>query len=379
MSDMYFKNLPDTTTPITDVNLNKLNDVKVSTTEPITGEKIWIKKGKNLLNKDTIFRGYIETSSQKIVVAQDEFYSCYARVTPNTTYTISKQAGKSFRIATTNIVPTDGVTYNSTTANHTGTSITITTGANDNYICIFFYATSNGDTGGYENMANTIQVEQNPSATTYESYVGEKILVKNDNGVYEEFINISDVVSKSGDVMIAPLRFENTDNYNAIRKSRIISGQEYELTLGIGGNKSARIELVNAGTVVGAIEVRDDGTIYNSKTNKKLAEESIQEGTLVDTSNYFSSIDVHRVIKQGKVAQIAFRGLLSRNISPSDKILKSSYTPFYGSNGAGVVYLGGRYTTDNLAWFYMDGSGYIQGITATSGKYIHINYTYIMS
>lgn len=208
MSDMYFKNLPDTTTPIIDVNLNKLNDVKVSTTEPITGEKVWIKKGKNLFNEDTIFRGYIETSSQKIVIAQDEFYSCYAKVNPNTIYTVSKQAGKSFRIATTNIVPTNGVTYTSTTANHTGTSITITTGANDNYICIFFYATSNGDTGGYENMANTIQVEQNPSATTYEPYIEEEILVKNDNGVYEEFINISDIVSK----------IENNNNYSSVEQ-----------------------------------------------------------------------------------------------------------------------------------------------------------------
>lgn len=194
MADIYFENLPSTSTPIKAENLNKLNDVKVSTTEPITGEKVWIKKGKNLLNKDTIFRGYIETSSQKIVTAQDEFYSCYAKVTPNTTYTVSKQAGKSFRIATTNIVPIDGVTYTSTTTNHTGTSITITTGVNDNYICIFFYATSNGDTGGYSAMANSIQVEQGSTATTYEAYIEPEIYSKNNNNVYEKLLLGKDIV-----------------------------------------------------------------------------------------------------------------------------------------------------------------------------------------
>lgn len=308
MSDMYFKNLPDTSTPIIDENLNKLNDVKVSTTEPITGEKIWIKKGKNILNKDTMIDGYRFGSDGLLFSDSSYSASDFIKVLPNTTYTCNWT-----------LETRECVCYydkNGEFILRNVSDATFTTPANCKYVRISRLTT----------QKDTAQVELGTTSTTYESFIEDKIFIKNDNGVYEEFINISDVVRK-----------------------------------------------------IGGIEIRNDGTIYNFKTNKKLAEESIQEGTLVDTSNYFSSIDVNRVIKQGKVAQIAFRGLLSRNISPSDKILKCSYGPFYGANGAGTVYLGGRYSTDNLAWFYMDGSGYIQGITATSGKYIHINYTYIMS
>lgn len=319
------------------------------------------KKGKNLLNKDTMIDGYRFGSDGLLFSDSSYSASGFIDVLPNTTYTCNWT-----------LETRECVCYydkNGEFISRNVSDATFTTPANCKYIRISRLTT----------QKNTAQVELGSTSTTYESFIENKISIKNDSNIYEESINISDIVRKSGDVMTAPLRFENTDNYNAIRKSRIISGQEYELTLGIGGNKSARIELVSGGNVLGSIEVRDDGTIYNSKTNKKLAEESIQEGTLVDTSNYFSSIDINRVIKQGKVAQIAFRGQLSRNITPSDKILKCSYVPFYGSNGAGAVYLGDRYSTNSLAWFYTDGSGYIQGITATSGKYIHINYTYIMS
>ena len=359
MSDMYFKNLPDTTTPIIDVNLNKLNDVKVSTTEPITGEKIWIKKGKNILNKDTMIDGYRFGSDGLLFSDSSYSASDFIKVLPNTTYTCNWT-----------LETRECVCYYDKNGGFISKNVsdaTFTTPANCKYIRISRLTT----------QKNTAQVELGSTSTTYENFIEEEILVKNDNGVYEEFINISDAVRKSGDVMTAPLRFENTDNYNAIRKSRIISGQEYELTLGIGGNKSARIELVNAGTVVGAIEVRDNGTIYNSKTNKQLIEDSVEEGTLTDLNSFFSSIDFKRVIKHGRVIQIAFRGQLSRNISPSDKFLKAPYIPNLGTNLAGVLYLGGRYSTDNLAWFYMDGSGYFQGVTATSGKYIHINLTYL--
>lgn len=127
--------------------------------------------GKNLFDYTTAtyIDGYIDTSTQKIATANNSKVT-YITVQPNTTYTISKKAGKSFRIATTTQTPALNVTYNQTQANHTGTSITITTGANDNYIAIFFWATSNGDTGTYTDMAQTIQVEKGASASNYEPY-----------------------------------------------------------------------------------------------------------------------------------------------------------------------------------------------------------------
>lgn len=49
MSDMYFKSLPDTSTPLIPSNLDKLNDIKVSPTEPTTNEKVWIDNINNII------------------------------------------------------------------------------------------------------------------------------------------------------------------------------------------------------------------------------------------------------------------------------------------------------------------------------------------
>ena len=50
MTRIKFENSPSTNTPINANNLNKLNNVVISETEPTTGEEVWIQKGKNYIN-----------------------------------------------------------------------------------------------------------------------------------------------------------------------------------------------------------------------------------------------------------------------------------------------------------------------------------------
>ena len=363
MSDMYFRNLPDTTTPIIDVNLNKLNDVKVSTTQPITGEKVWIKKGKNILNKDTMIDGYRFGSSGLLFSDSSYSASDFIKVLPNTTYTCNWT-----------LETRECVCYydkNAMFISRNVSDATFTTPANCKYIRISRLTT----------QKNTAQVELGSTSTTYESFIEDKISIKNDSNIYEEFINTSDIINKSGDTMTGTLTFNNTNEYGAVYKYRKVNNIDYRGSFGIGidsnGNGATALEIYKGSSQVGRIELREDGKIYNGMTNKQLVEESITEGVLTETSNTFSSIDVKRVIKQGKVVQVAFRGKLSRNISPPDKFLKAPYIPNLGGNCAGALYLGSRYSIDNLAWFYMDSSGYFQGVTATSGQYIHINFTYL--
>lgn len=169
--------IPSKTSDLTnDSNFAVTNaDNKFSVGQTIAGETVVDSiRTKNMFDKNTYFQGYIDTSNSKIVYdnpPQDRFCG-YVKIKPNTTYTISKQAGHSFRIATTTNAPRDGVAYNTTQANHTGTSITVTTGANDNYLVVFYYGSSNGDTGGYMSMASTVQVEEGSTATTYKEYQG---------------------------------------------------------------------------------------------------------------------------------------------------------------------------------------------------------------
>lgn len=83
----------------------------------------------------------------------------------------------------------------------------------------------------------------------------------------------SQKVNKTGDTLTGELQFNNKNDYGAIKKTRTINNTDYQISVGLGGNISARMELVGENdTVLGSAEVRSDG-IYNGKTNNKLAEE----------------------------------------------------------------------------------------------------------
>lgn len=79
-------------------------------------------------------------------------------------------------------------------------------------------------------------------------------------------------VNKSGDTLTGSLYFNNADIYDAIRKKRTIDGVDYELSVGLGANKSARMELNTGGQTLAYVEARTDGGIYNGKSGKKLVE-----------------------------------------------------------------------------------------------------------
>ena len=84
----------------------------------------------------------------------------------------------------------------------------------------------------------------------------------------------SQKVNKSGDTLTGELNFQNTGDYAAIRKTRTLNGTDYQLTVGVGGNGSARMEYVdNNDAVLGSVEVRSNG-LYNGVSGKKLAEQS---------------------------------------------------------------------------------------------------------
>lgn len=85
--------------------------------------------------------------------------------------------------------------------------------------------------------------------------------------------NYEEKVDKKGDTLTGGLMFENTDVYDVLRKNRIIDGENYQLSIGLGANASSRMELVGPnGQTLCYVEVRSDG-IYNGKNGKKLAEE----------------------------------------------------------------------------------------------------------
>lgn len=80
-------------------------------------------------------------------------------------------------------------------------------------------------------------------------------------------------VNKSGDTMTGPLEFNNKSVFQAIKKVRTINEEDYTLSLGVGADKSAAIEIAKNGVILGRIDIMADGTIKNFKTNQRLIEE----------------------------------------------------------------------------------------------------------
>lgn len=179
------------TTPINKSNLNKLNNVVISPSEPTTGEEVWIQKGKNLFDKNdyNLYKGFIYGGTHEWVENNYANY-IYLKVKPNTTYTISREiVAPEFAIGTGTNVPIKGQSNVTSYASYEGqTSVTVTTGSNDSYLYIYVLW-SEGNNIGLDNVLANIQVEQGSTATSYEAYVDKKIHIKNDDGGYEEFYN----------------------------------------------------------------------------------------------------------------------------------------------------------------------------------------------
>lgn len=144
--------------------------------ESPNASEVIVRSGKNQFDSgNPVFTTglYIQAAEMIMKAETASHYGCvYVPILHGITYTISKAAGASFRVGTSTDVPVAvGVVINQTTANHAGTSITITSGETDNYLIIMYYADTT-DTGTTEAaLRATLQVEVSANATAYEQFV----------------------------------------------------------------------------------------------------------------------------------------------------------------------------------------------------------------
>lgn len=104
--------------------------------------------------------------------------------------------------------------------------------------------------------------------------MSKSIKFKNNN-----YLDSTSIVHKKkplSQILSEPVYIEHssTDSFTGIRKQRIIDNVKYIATLGVGGDKTSAIEIINedTGEVLGRLGVCIDGTIINWKTNKQLVE-----------------------------------------------------------------------------------------------------------
>lgn len=174
MDKINFENLPSTNTPLNATTLNNMqNGIEksanyIGSTQPSTGEKVWVKKGKNLFDKKKTVNGF-RYGSDGMLYADSDFSALnYIEVSSNTQYTVS------WTISTTQCVCYyDG---NKSFISRNGSEKTFTTPSNCKYIGASVL-TSN---------INSAQIELGSSSTTFEPYIDKEILIKNNAGAFEK-------------------------------------------------------------------------------------------------------------------------------------------------------------------------------------------------
>lgn len=254
MQKIEFKNLPSTDTPITAENLNaiqsnienEINDssVVVSATEPTTDrKKIWIQKGKNLFDKNNanILNAATSGDTGKIVANNNKMRLVYIPCKPNTIYTSQKIQGQNNNLSYTKELPQIGTEFYGRVLNSTGTTCTITTGADAKFLVLVLINLKIETSLTLQQVLNSIQIEQNSVATEYEPYVEPKIYIKNDNDVYEEFtkdvkyerIELSDFITlNTGFSILYDRIFKHENHYSGyitIKKDSDFTGGDEEL------------------------------------------------------------------------------------------------------------------------------------------------------
>lgn len=125
--------------------------------------------GKNLFDKDNINALNAYISDETIVGGGAR--TIYIPCKPNTTYTVSKTLGARLLAKYTNVLPAIGVgTLGGADPTGTALKYTVTTGADAQYIVAYVYNSSIDAGLTFEQIANTIQIEEGSTATTWTPY-----------------------------------------------------------------------------------------------------------------------------------------------------------------------------------------------------------------
>ena len=97
---------------------------------------------------------------------------------------------------------------------------------------------------------------------------------------------IANAVEKTGDTLTGSLNFNNKNDFEAIRKTRTLNNEDYQVTVGVGANMAARMEFIKLpDNVLGSVEARSDG-IYNGVSGKKLLEIKTKTINNAPVNNY---------------------------------------------------------------------------------------------
>lgn len=223
MKKINFQDLPNTDTPIKASTLNQMQSnieescVAVSPTQPETNERVWIQKGKNLLDlKKCNFNGCKLNEDGTITSILNPGYYCSV-VLKYLNEFLMKNKGKSITLSMGEIITgknisiviygtkTDGSTVQETTENN-ARQVTCTIAEDFEEITMieFRFNRSNSAFIDTTTLINYLQLEQGSTATEYEAYVNRKINVDNEKFLDVETMGIETITNENGTAIKFP-------------------------------------------------------------------------------------------------------------------------------------------------------------------------------
>lgn len=257
--------------------------------------------GKNLFDKtnsSNILGCYLARigDDYKIVTGSNVF-TAFVPCKPNTTYTVSKIAGSRFIIGWTTELPDVNVTYYGYTAGSSLASLTITTGNNAKYIVAYFYNGTYPDGHTYNDYLNSLQIEENNQATTYEAYKGSNTTIPLGSTIYGgslECVEGKGTVTK-GAIKLNDLQWQlRTSGNNNPNGTKFNASGDFSMVKGSGiGEADIICNVAVEGN--GNYSTSDNNTIWfsNSRTTIGWIWGSPNQGsTLTDLETYLNNNEV---------------------------------------------------------------------------------------
>lgn len=186
---------------------------------------------KNLFDKNNanIINAYISAGNKIASSSVDRII--YISCKPNTTYSLQKilqqtTSKNRFRVGTTSTIPQNNDTVYDCYKYNDGTTVinhTITTGSTAKYL--IFYCYSIDELTDFNEMLDSIQIEESSSATSYEPY-GYKIPVNVNNTITNIYLN--EPLRKSSDgAYIDYIDFKNGKVYRQIKEITLTGSESW--------------------------------------------------------------------------------------------------------------------------------------------------------
>ena len=129
---------------------------------------------KNLFDKNNtnIINGYFTTSN---IISEPNNRTIWIKCKPNTTYTVQKKAGQRFAVGFTEEEPIIGSSVQTRKIDNYGNKITNTSLGNSKYIVVYVANYNLGTEILWQDILNSLQIEENPIATEYVEHQSQTI------------------------------------------------------------------------------------------------------------------------------------------------------------------------------------------------------------